>query len=214
MGNLPEQREPADNHSPDKAAPIAPGTVVNGVAEATNNDYFKLSLKKDEQVVLDCWADRIDSRLDGTLVIYDTAGRELATDRDTNRRDPLLAFTAPADGDYIVKLYDAVYRGGNDYFYRLLVTAGPYVDFVFPPVALPGAKSGFTLFGSHLPGGVKAEGQLSRGRTLEQLAVEIEAPGGPAADDLELASLAGPRMQRSMASPIGSLRPPAKQILS
>jgi hypothetical protein len=189
VGNLPEQKEPADNHSFDKAAPITPGTIINGIADATNNDFFKLSLKKDEQIVLDCWAERLDSRMDGTLLIYDSKGRELATDRDTNRRDPLLAFTAPADGDYIVKLYDFLYRGGNDYFYRLLVSTGPYVDFVFPPVAMPGTKGTFTLFGSHLPGGSKVEGLTSRGRALEKLTVEIEAPAGPAADELAVNSL-------------------------
>jgi len=189
VGNLPEQKEPADNHAPEKATAIPLGTIVNGAAEATSNDYFKLSLKKDEQVVLDCWAERLDSRMDGTLAIYDASGRELATDRDTNRHDPLLAFTAPADGDYIVKLYDFLYRGGNDYFYRLLVSAGPYVDFVFPPVAVPGTKGSFTLFGSHLPGGSKVEGLTSRGRALERLTVEIEAPSGPAADELTINSL-------------------------
>jgi hypothetical protein len=187
---LPEQKETADNHAPDKAMPVAPGTIINGTADATNNDYFKLTLKKDEQVVLDCWAERLDSRMDGTLLVYDSHGRELAVDRDTNRHDPLLTFTAPADGDYIVRLYDFLYRGGNDYYYRLLVSAGPYVDFVFPPVAVPGSKGPFTLFGSHLPGGSKAEGLTTRGRALDKLAVEIEAPSGPAADELAIASLA------------------------
>ena len=104
--------------------------------------------------------------MDATLAIHDAAGRELATDRDTNRRDPLLAFTAPADGEYTIKLFDFLYRGGNDYFYRLLVSTAPYIDFVFPPVAVPGTKGSFTLYGSHLPGGTKVEGlSVAEGRT-------------------------------------------------
>jgi hypothetical protein len=193
VGNLPEQREPTDNRSADKAATIQLGTITNGTADATANDYFKIPLKKDERVILDCWAERLDSRMDATLAIYDTSGRELAHDRDTNRRDPLLAFTAPADGEYVIKLYDFLYRGGNDYFYRLLVSKGPYIDYVLPPVALAGAKTGFTLFGSNLPGGGKVEGLISRGRTLEQLAVEIEAPAGDAATGLALNSLLRPQ---------------------
>jgi hypothetical protein len=189
VGNLPEQKEPADNHSPEKAAAIPFNTIINGTADATSNDYFKIALKKDEQVVIDCWAERIDSRLDGTLVIYDASGRELSFDRDTNRRDPLLAFTAPADGLYTIKLYDFLYRGGADYFYRLLVTTGPYIDFVDPPVAVPGTKASFTLFGSHLPGGAKVEGMTSRGRTLEKLTIEIEAPAGQATDELTISNL-------------------------
>ncbi len=190
VGNLPEQTEPADNHSADKAATIPFNTIINGTADVTANDFFKIALKKDEQVVIDVWAERIDSRMDATLAIHDAAGRELATDRDTNRRDPLLAFTAPADGEYTIKLFDFLYRGGNDYFYRLLVSTAPYIDFVFPPVAVPGTKGSFTLYGSHLPGGTKVEGLTSRGRTLEKLTVEIEAPTGEAVEQLAISSLA------------------------
>ena len=213
VGNLPEQREPSDNRTAEKAAAIPLGSIVNGTADATANDYFKIALKKDQRVILDCWAERLDSRMDATLAIYDTGGRELAHDRDTNRRDPLLAFTAPADGDYIVKLYDFLYRGGSDYFYRLLVSTGPYIDFVFPPVALPGAKAGFTLFGSNLPGGAKVEGLTSRGRTLEQLTVEIEAPAGEATTELAVNSLLRPQdatldgFEYRLATPAGESNP-------
>ena len=34
-------------------------------------------------------------------------------------RDPLIDFEAPADGDYVVGLYDFIYAGGGDYYYRL-----------------------------------------------------------------------------------------------
>ncbi|HEY4309987.1 MAG TPA: hypothetical protein VGN12_11085 [Pirellulales bacterium] len=190
VGSLPEQSEPADNHTVDKAAAIPLNTIINGTADATANDFFKIALKKDEQVIIDVWAERIDSRMDATLAIYDATGRELATDRDTNRRDPLLAFTAPADGEYVIKLFDFLYRGGNDHFYRLLVSTGPYVDFVFPPVAVPGTKASFTLYGSHLPGGEKVAGLTSRGRPLEKLTVEIEAPTGSATEELAISSLA------------------------
>ena len=189
VGNIPEQNEAADNHAADKAATVALDTIVNGTADAAAGDFFKIALKKDQRIVLDCWADRIDSQMDATLAIYDAAGRELAADRDTNRRDPLLVFTAPSDGDYIVKLYDFLYRGGGEYPYRLQISTGPYVDFVFPPVAMPGSKAGFTVFGSNLPGGSKVEGLALRGRPFEQASVEIEAPAGEHAGDLALNGL-------------------------
>ena len=128
--------------------------------------------------------------MDATLAIYDAAGRELGNDRDTNRRDPLLAFTAPADGEYTITPVRFLYRGGNDYFYRLLASTAPYVDFVLSAGRGAGHQGSFTLYGSHLPGGTKVEGLSLRGRTLEKLTVEIEVPTGEAVEQLAISSLA------------------------
>ncbi|HEY2841513.1 MAG TPA: PPC domain-containing protein [Pirellulales bacterium] len=185
----PEQKETADNRSPEKACVVQPGAVVNGTADANASDFFKVTLKKDQKLVLDCWAERIASKMDATLVVSDAAGKELAADRDTNRHDPLIVFTAPADGDYVIKLFDFLYRGGADYNYRLSVSTGPYLDSIFPPVAQPGVKASYTLYGSNLPGGTPAPGMIARGRQLEQLTVEIEAPGGEATQNLAVSNL-------------------------
>ncbi len=155
VGDLPEVREAEDNSTPPKANVVPLGVVINGVADGTGVDCYKIALKKDQRVVLDCWAERIDSRMDATLVVLDTTGRELAHDRDTNRDDPLIVFTPPADGEYIVKIYDFLYRGGNDYFYRLSIGTGPYIDFIFPPAGLPGSKGQHTIYGRNLPGGAR-----------------------------------------------------------
>ena len=71
---------------------------------------YKFNAKAGQRVIVDCWAYRIDSRMDATLVLYDAAGKELDRNRDTNRRDPLLDFTVPADGVYYVEVHDFLYR--------------------------------------------------------------------------------------------------------
>ena len=50
-----------------------------------------------------------------TLVLYDASGKELQINRDTNRRDPLLDFTVPADGVYYVEIHDFLYAGSNEF---------------------------------------------------------------------------------------------------
>ncbi len=47
------------------------------------------------------------------------------------RRDPLLDLTVSQDRNYTVELYDFLYKGGDNYTYRLSVSNQPRVDFVF-----------------------------------------------------------------------------------
>ena len=185
VGTADELNESADNNTFAKAAPIALGAIINGQAAATTADYFKVQAKQGQRVLVDVMAQRIDSKMDATLVAYDSTGRELALNRNTNRRDPLLDFTAPADGEYVIAVYDFLYEGGNDYFYRLRAHTDPYIDFVYPPVGQPGTKGSFTIYGRNLPGGKPAAKLSVGGRPLEQLSVTIDVPTGDAATKLE-----------------------------
>ena len=47
----------------------------------------------------------------------------------------------------LVKLHDAVYGGGDNYFYRLTVSASPLVDFIFPPSGPAGTTNQYTATG-------------------------------------------------------------------
>lgn len=180
VGTLEEVLEAGGNNSPDMAAEIKIGSVINGRADANNKDYYKLALKAGERVLLDCLAQRIDSRMDATLAILDSQERELARCRDLQGEDPVLDFTAPAEGTYTIVVYDFVYGGGPEHPYRLLVHQAPRVDFVFPPAAVAGSQGPFTLYGRNLPGSQPA-GLTLNGAPLEKLVVNIPVPGDAAA---------------------------------
>jgi hypothetical protein len=90
-------------------------------------------------------------------------------------------FTPSADGEYIVKVHDFLFRGGGDYFYRLSVRTGPHIDFVFPPSGMAGTKSKYVLYGRNLPGSKPAGNLAVNGKPLEQLEVEIELVRDPTA---------------------------------
>ena len=81
--------------------------------------------------------------MDATLTLYNAQGQELANNRDTNRRDPFLDFTVPADGEYLVRVHDFLYGGSNEYFYRMSIGTGPHIDYIFPPSGTPGTKQTF-----------------------------------------------------------------------
>ena len=127
-------------------------------------------------MVIDCWAQRIDSRMDATLELLDEAGNLLALSRDVHGRDPFIEFTVSADGQYFVRVYDFIFAGGQEHFYRLSVATGPYIDFIVPPAGLPGTTSTYTLYGRNLPAGSLADEIFIDGRPLERMQVEISLP--------------------------------------
>jgi hypothetical protein len=169
-------------------------SIVNGTADAANFDYYKFTAKKGQRVIVDCQAFRIDSRMDPSLAICNAAGLQLESARDTVRRDALVDFTAPADGDYYVKVYDFLYRGGSDYFYRLSISTRPHIDFIFPPAGQAGASGKFTVYGRNLPGGVDASGVVVDGKTLQKLEVTVALPGDTVSkSSLAMAGYVAPR---------------------
>ena len=183
VGTQPEMTEVEPNNNLKTATEVPLGTVINGRSDAAADlDLFKFAAKAGQRVIIDCWAFRIDSRMDATLVLYDAAGTELTRNRDTNRRDALIDFTAPKDGEYFVELHDFLYGGSNEFFYRLSIGVGPYLDFVFPPSGLAGSQNQYTIYGRNLPGGQPAKDVAVDGKPLEMLTVAIPLPADKAQD--------------------------------
>ncbi len=179
VGLLDELVDRSANNAPATATELTVDKTVNGLVDANNRDHFKIALNEGQRVLLDCAAQRIDSRIDATLVVYDPQGRELARSRDYLGTDPLIDFTASATGEYRVVLYDFLFRGGADYFYRLTVHMGPHIDFIFPPAGMPGTNDSYTIYGRNLPGGSPSEFKVD-GIALEQLSVNIPLPNDEA----------------------------------
>src|SRR5207237_696324 len=120
--------------------------VINGTSDGDGDDYYRFPARKGQRVTLDCKALRLDSTLRTVLVLSDAEGKELARSRPYhNRTDPFLDFVAPADGDYLVQVYDATYGGGLPY--RLTISALPSVENVFPQVVQAGETVNLTVLG-------------------------------------------------------------------
>ncbi|MCB1061737.1 MAG: pre-peptidase C-terminal domain-containing protein, partial [Verrucomicrobiae bacterium] len=171
--------ETGDISARETAMPLAIETGVRGQVDGQKVDWFQFSAKKDERLLIEVWAERLDSKLDGKLIVTDAEGRELESNREFFGRDPMVDFTPPADGEYFVALSDILYRGGSQSFYRLKISRRPQLDFVFPPAGVPGQKTKFTLYGRNLPGGSLGEGIELDGKPLETVEVEIEVPAVP-----------------------------------
>jgi len=179
VGVLTEVLDDNTNKSFDKARMLELGSFATGRVDAGGRDYWKIALKKDQRVLIECMGERIDSAVDGTLTLYDAAGQEVARSRDLIGYDPLIDFTAPLDGEYVVAIYDFVFSGGADYVYRLAVHNRPHIDFIFPPSGVPGSNNEYTIYGRNLPGGKPVANLTVEGAPLEQLTAKIQIPAEP-----------------------------------
>jgi hypothetical protein len=165
-----EIQVPGEANDPSKAPVISSDSVMNGRAESSKAQYFKIIAKAGERMFIDCFAERIASRMDALLVLTDSEGVELGRARESVGGDPLLEFNAQTDGDYLLRVSDFLARGGDSYHYRLLVRKGAQVDFVLPLSAEPGKKQSFQIYGRNLPGGVPS------GDGLERIEVSVDVP--------------------------------------
>ncbi len=175
VDTLPSIVEKEPNESSDQATTVELNRVVEGRFGGTADvDLFRLQGKKGQRILVEAQALQIDSRALVSIELLKD-GRPLDRAASDIRRDPVLDHVLPADGEYVLKVYDAIYRGGNEYFYRLRVHTGPHLDFAIPPAAPPGSSSQITLFGRNLPGGQSSDAVLN-GDPLQKLIATIRAP--------------------------------------
>ena len=166
VSRLLEKRFESGANARTKPFDLSIGEVANATARADQRDYYKFTARRGQSLLVQVVAERIDSRLDASLAVYDAAsGKRLGRSVQGMTRDPMMTFVPPADGDYLVEVWDSTFRGGEDYFYRLEVSERAQVEGVFPPVAKVGVESEFTVYGFNLPGGTATSSQ----RTLHRL---------------------------------------------
>ncbi len=185
--------------SPAQKAGMNPGDVVaklNGkdVADAKAFLQDVGALMAGEKLNLQVLRNGKDEAITATADEALGYGREVAAARAALGQDGVLDVTLPADGDYILRLVQFTYTaGGPDYFYRLSISANPWIESVFPPMIEPGKTAQVTLHGFNLPGGKLDPAAVVNGRAMETLTVPVTAPADPASlDKLRFSGLLTP----------------------
>jgi hypothetical protein len=171
------------NQLPAQATPLVIGNDVNcRLDQGSDVDWFTFTATAGQRVVFDCLAEQIDSIMDPSLEVYDSAGtRRLARSTDVNGLDPVLVFDVPADGEYKLRAFDVAFRNGQDYHYRLATHVGPFVAFAYPPAGQVGTAPNITLYGANI-GGQRTD-LVWNDIVLERRDVQIPLPGDPATFD-------------------------------
>jgi hypothetical protein len=123
-------------------------------------DRFRFTARQGQQLVITAsargilpyLADAVPGWFQATLALYDAQGRQVAFDDDYRfHPDPVLFFKVPEDGEYVVEIRDAIYRGRPDFVYRLTLGELPYITSIFPLGARAGDTATVRLDGWNLP---------------------------------------------------------------
>ncbi len=95
--------------------------AFNGILEqADDTDYFKFTAKKGERYRFKTYAQRLGSPVDTVIAIYDAKMKSLGSSDDADGvKDSRVDFNCPADGEYFLRVYDMLKRGGPDFVYRV-----------------------------------------------------------------------------------------------
>jgi hypothetical protein len=161
VGELPEVREAEPNSGVAEAQRLeATPVVVNGQLFGADKDTFRFVAKAGQTIVCDVHgrrllpyiADAVPGWLQAALTLYDANGRTLAyVDDYWFKPDPVLIYHVEKDGDYLIEVRDALYRGRGDFVYRLRVGALPFITGVYPLGAARGTTAKVQLTGVNLP---------------------------------------------------------------
>lgn len=134
--------------------------VVNGQILPGEVDRFRFVARKDQRIVmvtsarslLPYLADAVPGWFQATLGLFDASHHELAYDDDYRfNPDPVLSYKIPADGNYSIEIKDAIFRGREDFVYRVAIGELPFVTSIFPLGATTGERATFDLAGWNLP---------------------------------------------------------------
>lgn len=119
--------------NPGKAQKVSVPAVCNGrIAQPGEIDEWRVGLKKGETLTAEVRAARLGSPLDAVLTLLGSDDKELARAEapTADGGEATLRFTAPADGEYRVRVQDRFRsRGGPAFAYRLRLSTTAEPDF-------------------------------------------------------------------------------------
>lgn len=133
LTDLPTGQCLGTNGTNEKAQPIAVNSGINGCLSAAGAaHWYRFTARKGQTYVLEVFARRFQSDLDSVLSVHDAKGAQLVLNDDTildmipnpnypfhRTNDSRIFWTAPTDGEYLLKLTDVHDNGGPSFVYFL-----------------------------------------------------------------------------------------------
>lgn len=133
--------------------------TVNGQIASGTVDRYRFSAKSGQRLVISVlaralvpyMADAVPGWFQPVLVLCDAQGREVAYNDDYRfKPDPVLLCDIPRDGEYILAIHDAIFRGREDFVYRFSIGEQPFITGIFPLGGQAGVPAAVDLKGVNL----------------------------------------------------------------
>lgn len=161
--------------------PQAPARAGRGSASG-DVDRYRFAARRGQSLVIAVsarelipyLADAVPGWFQADLTLYDEAGREVAYDDDYRfHPDPVLHYEVPADGRYTIEIKDALYRGREDFVYRVSIGELPFVTGIFPLGGRAGERTALDVRGWNLPGARAVMDAAGKGPGIYPFAVRV-----------------------------------------
>ncbi len=161
--SLPVVAVPGAATSAEKPFKTELNRVLTSVTLKQDSTFISFDAKKGQHVLAICRPAWLDSRLEASLEVQGPDGHVL----ERLHTDGVLDLTVPADGAYLLRLSDLMYRGNAELPYAITLTTGPLVEYAF--------DGGVTwvLYGRNLPN--SSPSVKCFGKTLERVQVPAAA---------------------------------------
>lgn len=162
VGTLDEiqEAEPNDDHMAPKLQMVPVPSIINGQIFPGDIDHFRFRARRGQSIVVDVGArkiipylaDAVPGWFQAVVALYDEEGREVAYQDDYKfNPDPVLFFDVPKSGTYTLSIKDSIYRGREDFVYRIALGELPFITAIFPLGAQQGREVDIALAGRNLP---------------------------------------------------------------
>ncbi len=133
--------------------------IINGQMMPAAADRYVFHARKGQHIVIAAMtralipyiSDAVPGWFQAKLTLTGPDGHELASaDHFRFSQDAVIEQDIAADGDYTLELHDAIFRGREDFVYRVAIGELPYVTGVFPLGSREGAKTKVEIGGWNL----------------------------------------------------------------
>ncbi|MDP4208951.1 MAG: PPC domain-containing protein [Bacteroidota bacterium] len=160
VGELPEMTEVEKNDTKETPfiLPKIP-VVINGQILPNDRDCFRFSALQGQTLVCETkarrlvpyMADAVPGWFQAVATLYGPDGKEVAYNDDYGPQpDPVIIYKVPQSGTYTLEIKDAIYRGREDFVYRIAIGELPFVESWFPLGGTKNKKSRISLNGVNL----------------------------------------------------------------
>ncbi len=115
--------------------------TMNGQIAPGEFNRYRFFARKGQKLVISVVArelipyvpDAVPGWLQAVIRVHNAAGKEVAyCDDFRSNPDPQLFFEVPEDGEYVLTIHDALFRGRESFVYRITVGELPYLTSIFP----------------------------------------------------------------------------------